>query len=383
MPVWGGAVCHARPPREVNPGMDLGAQWPLVLLPLAVLVATVALCWMLPHVSPPGVLFGVTVGRTVAEGPGGAEAVRLYRTVLVSGVLAPVLLWGMGLSRGSLGLLLVAALSLAPEIIVAYLVGHFRARALHPDGARSTAPPVARTEDVPPPAEAARPPEARSGLRTLLGALPYLILLVSTLWLLRVYPDLPDPFPVHTGPNGEPDRWAPKSPTVVFLVPAGGLLLLLFLELIRRLLRSARLARAGTYAGWGARSVDEVLLVAQLFIGLVLATVSLGTAGVVPASVLLGVAVGAPLALLVFLLGWVARLARERRRWPVVGDGLPDSAWKLGLFYVNPGDPALMVPRRFGIGWTLNFARPGAWALLVLLLGIPLALAIGALLVAR
>jgi Family of unknown function (DUF5808)/Protein of unknown function (DUF1648) len=363
--------------------MALGAQWPLVLLPGAVLVAVVVLCWMLPHVSPPGVLFGVTVGRTVAEGPGGAEAVRLYRMVLLSGVLVPVLLWGFGLSRGSLGLLFLAALAVAPEIIAAYLVGHFRARALHPDGvAALREPPGARTEDA-----ASSVPQGPagpgSGLRTLLGAVPYALVLLSTFWLLRVYPDLPDPFPVHTGPSGEPDRWAPKSPAVVFLVPAAGLVLLLFLELIRRLLRSARLARTGSYAGFSARSVDDVLLVAQLFIGLVLSTVALGMAGVVPGSLLLAVAVGAPLVLLVFLVGFVARLAKERHRWPVVGDGLPDTAWKLGLFYVNPGDPALMVPRRFGIGWTLNFARPAAWGLLVLLLGVPLLLALGALAVAR
>ena len=35
-----------------------------------------------------------------------------------------------------------------------------------------------------------------------------------------------------------------------------------------------------------------------------------------------------------------------------------DSYWKAGLFYVNPDDPAIMVPKRLGIGWTINFGRP-------------------------
>lgn len=35
--------------------------------------------------------------------------------------------------------------------------------------------------------------------------------------------------------------------------------------------------------------------------------------------------------------------------------------WKLGLFYFNPDDPAVWVEKRFGIGWTLNFARPVGW----------------------
>jgi uncharacterized membrane protein len=43
---------------------------------------------------------------------------------------------------------------------------------------------------------------------------------------------------------------------------------------------------------------------------------------------------------------------------PPVGDRTPDACWKLGLFYVNRNDPALFVEKRFGIGWTLNFANP-------------------------
>lgn len=34
--------------------------------------------------------------------------------------------------------------------------------------------------------------------------------------------------------------------------------------------------------------------------------------------------------------------------------------WLGGLFYYNPDDPDLFVPKRFGIGQTLNFAHPRA-----------------------
>jgi uncharacterized membrane protein len=42
-----------------------------------------------------------------------------------------------------------------------------------------------------------------------------------------------------------------------------------------------------------------------------------------------------------------------------------DKYWRSGLFYVNPADHALMVPRRFGLGWTLNFGNPRVAVLLV------------------
>jgi uncharacterized membrane protein len=41
------------------------------------------------------------------------------------------------------------------------------------------------------------------------------------------------------------------------------------------------------------------------------------------------------------------------------------------LVYSNAADPRLIVPKRFGIGWTFNFAKPSAWLLLAVLLAGP------------
>jgi uncharacterized membrane protein len=41
-----------------------------------------------------------------------------------------------------------------------------------------------------------------------------------------------------------------------------------------------------------------------------------------------------------------------------------DKHWRGGLFYINREDHALVVPRRFGLGWTLNFGNPRAAMLL-------------------
>ena len=39
-------------------------------------------------------------------------------------------------------------------------------------------------------------------------------------------------------------------------------------------------------------------------------------------------------------------------------DDLNDSShWKFGIFYFNPNNKKVFVPKRIGIGWTLNFAR--------------------------
>jgi uncharacterized membrane protein len=46
----------------------------------------------------------------------------------------------------------------------------------------------------------------------------------------------------------------------------------------------------------------------------------------------------------------------RRRTGPVFRDD--DRYWYGGLFYYNPDDPDPFVPKRFGWGWTLNFAHP-------------------------
>ena len=45
-----------------------------------------------------------------------------------------------------------------------------------------------------------------------------------------------------------------------------------------------------------------------------------------------------------------------------------DRYWYGGLFYNNPDDPAMFVPKRFGLGWTLNFGHPRAKLFLITIL---------------
>lgn len=45
----------------------------------------------------------------------------------------------------------------------------------------------------------------------------------------------------------------------------------------------------------------------------------------------------------------------------------PDNAWK-GVFYSNPDDRSLFVPKRCGIGYTVNFGHPLGWVVFVFIL---------------
>ena len=59
-------------------------------------------------------------------------------------------------------------------------------------------------------------------------------------------------------------------------------------------------------------------------------------------------------------------VGKERVTAPTVDP----ASWRLTHLYFNPADPALFVPTRRGVGWTLNFGRPVAIALMAGILGI-------------
>lgn len=42
-----------------------------------------------------------------------------------------------------------------------------------------------------------------------------------------------------------------------------------------------------------------------------------------------------------------------------------DQYWKAGIFYWNPRDPAIFVEKRFGVGWSMNFAKPISWLFII------------------
>jgi len=49
------------------------------------------------------------------------------------------------------------------------------------------------------------------------------------------------------------------------------------------------------------------------------------------------------------------------------------SHWKLGLFYYNKEDKRIFPPKRFGLGWTINFANPlsvSAFLLILIIIGL-------------
>lgn len=64
----------------------------------------------------------------------------------------------------------------------------------------------------------------------------------------------------------------------------------------------------------------------------------------------------------------VWRTMRTLREQPQTPADSNPAVWRLTHLYFNPADPALFVPTRRGVGWTLNFGRPLAIVLIAAIL---------------
>lgn len=74
--------------------------------------------------------------------------------------------------------------------------------------------------------------------------------------------------------------------------------------------------------------------------------------------------------------GQVRRLQPASTGAGALGDGTDDRHWKAGLVYYDPDDPTIFIEKRFGIGYTMNMARPATWWLLGTVVGLPLLVAL-------
>lgn len=342
------------------------------------------LAWRMPGLTRPDLFFAVTVPVGFPSSVEGRAIVRRYR----SGIAVHAAI-GLGLAA------LAARLWLAGPLVglvwqnLGSFVAFLRARAQVVP--HSVAPTTVRE------AELSRPsPGVPGGWR--LQLLPFAALAATALYLRSRWSDLPARFPVHWGIDGQVDRWAARDFAGVYApLITGGAVVASIALLGWALPRFSRRVRAGGAAGEAEhryrRAVGGILLaseylLAATFVWTALLPLSTGpTAPPVARVVLVPLAATLLFTVAVFWIlmrlgqGGVRQLPPEAWAGSAapaaspIGDRSLDRYWKAGVFYVNPGDPALFVEKRFGLGYTLNFARPMAWTLLAAIVLIPVILA--------
>ena len=360
----------------------------LFLLTLFQLALAGGIFLIYPRIARKGLLFGVYVGEDASAG----EAARAITRSWYRGFWA------------ALALCVATAAALTSEVfhpiaavlpvllllvgfVALYLRAYGQARALALQGPA----PAAVAPLVATPAPSPILPAIAVAAAIACGAFA-----VGHAW--SHYGELPDRVPTHFGFSGAPDAWQAKSassvmlPALLTLVVGTGLAVMSWLvSHAKRALRAAdrgaslaaqmRFRSAMTHFIAGVSLLTTALLtwlsVSMVRVGLGLAP-GLGKGPMVLVALLLAFSLGGTV-LIAFRYGQGgARLERAAVSTPLT-NGLADNRhWVLGMFYVNRDDPSIMVERRFGFGYTINFGNPRAVLLFGVFLAAVLALVIAA-----
>ncbi|MCO6004024.1 DUF5808 domain-containing protein [Actinoallomurus purpureus] len=215
-------------------------------------------------------------------------------------------------------------------------------------------------------------------------AVPLVLLLAGTVVAGVVeYPRMPARLATHFGQGGHADHYAAKSigsvfgPVLTQALVTALLLVLPQVALRGRALLDAESSCATVRHRRFVSATARALLVLAVCVNVTFLFAALVTWGLitVSGSVLVAASVAPVLVGTAVVLAVALRTgqggSRLRLGTPTGAGGGDrvvnrddDHLYRWGLIYYNPDDPALFVPKRFGVGWTVNMARPLAWVLL-------------------
>lgn len=352
---------------------------------LAVATLIAAILVMLPAMSRTTLPLGVLVPRSRATDPVVLTAVRRFRIGVVVSYVVALAAAALAVPLGPAAPPLVATLVLIVGSVVAYILCRRSIQSAKRAGGWLDDVPVRITGSVTPDA-AGRPRPAYGWF-----AASLVVLAAAAAVGAALYDSLPATVAVHWNASGQADRFADKSFWSVFgpiLIGFGVLALVVGIAFVVRSVPWQRASGdrpevaeriAGLQAhltqsllGWVAFVVSAAISVLSV-LGWLHAESSEPSAGIIVVTVALLVVIFVVIATYAVRLVSGTRAIRARVEVPAGAASAPsrdtidprddDRHWKGGLIYVNAGDPALFVPKRFGAGVTLNLGHPGGIAI--------------------
>ncbi len=210
--------------------------------------------------------------------------------------------------------------------------------------------------------------------------------------LAHFYPRLPEMLPVHWNASGVADDWSRKSLSSVFFLPALGVYLQVVFFVLKRDLVQAKMTLPATNTEEYLRGKERFLaanmhlidlaraVIAALFFAIAMLMVCTTLPEFKRYEPAVFAAVLSSAGVMIVGMGYFLwrMVAVNRGLDEMTGDEYVQRAteeehWRHGgLTYYNPEDPALVVEKLTGIGYTLNLAHPAIPYRLALMVGIPL-----------
>ena len=345
---------------------------------LAFTVALVPLTGIMTIVTPflmrRGEVFAVTVPDTAAHDPYLRRLKRRYALLMATLTAVLTAVGAFGAFTGDAGLALAVLcvgmllLCIGSYGLMLYFRSKVRSYKKEQGWQASARESVAVVGDAPVPRAV-----------SLKWNLLYLPVIAVTLAIGAVgYAQMPDLIPQHMNFQGEVTEYMEKTPFTI-LVPA---LIVAFVAACMAfahwtILRSKRPSNPSAPAtsalayGMFARAQSILLVAGGLALSVLgpvmelsfIGVIGLEQAGVFVVALALVIVVGSIVVSLGYGQGGSRVFSRMAASERLLADD--DEHWKLGVFYYNPDDASLFLPERFGIGWTMNWARPAVWAIML------------------
>ena len=221
---------------------------------------------------------------------------------------------------------------------------------------------------------------------TILTLLGLATTIAATFWtigfILGRAPTLPPYLAVHFDYQGISDRWLPPSWALV-LIPVWIqiTLIVVFWTMGGLLLYRTQRARQAVEPEASRQDRERMLATAEAISVLCAIWVTFQALGAVQLFIMWQrVCCGMGdiyfqslvVAIVLSVIVGIRAAVNMQHRKPVMRP-TSDAHWRLQGLYFNPQDPALFVPMRKGIGWTLNFGRPRALIFLMIFLAFGIA----------
>lgn len=224
--------------------------------------------------------------------------------------------------------------------------------------------------------------------------IPLAVSFLTILFTWLFYDQIPDRIPMNYNFSGEVTNWAHKSYRTVLMLPFTQLFSVVIFIVINNIIAKSKqqvsaenpeesMKRNVIFRRrWSIFLYITAIMLTVLFFIIQLNMVFEMNSNIIlflPLLITFAIVIGAIILSVTTGQGG-SRITLQTEQETKVIDRDDDRYWKLGQFYFNKEDPTLFLEKRFGIGWTINWARPAAWLTLLIIIllgvGIPLLLSL-------
>lgn len=352
--------------------MTFGVRITLLVCVLAPGLLTAATPWLMPR----GEVFAVTLPAAALRDPRLLGLRRRYALTMVALTFILVVIALLNIENVAI----FVAVSLLLPIAGFFGMLACRSRVLSLKRCEGWSLTGSRTMSV------KLPPEAPGPISLRWNLLYVPIILATIVLTVELYPAMPERLVMQVGFDGQATSFAGKTPwsaglPVIMQLFMTGVLVACHIAIAQSKRPGASATPIATALGYGMFSQGQTIVLLGTGLGLTagMATIPLADAGIVSLTSAVAVLMAVTLAALAASIMVALRYGQAGSRLgaDVEGSAAPDSAtsdddahWKAGVIYVNPGDPSVVVPRRFGVGWTLNLGNWRGWLALAVLVGV-------------